>query len=103
LSGGSTLFEGFAGFFLYLACTIFLFLERFIFQMRLLLNADFPLKLKVPKSRQVFIIDFFFNKFFFKCSSWIGGSIFCSQEMMNSLWITREMYEEEGAECVFFK
>jgi centractin len=75
LSGGSTLTPGFG--------------DRLLYEVRSAAPERTRIRISAPPERE--------------CSAWVGGSILASLATFKSMWITKERYEEEGAERVLFK
>lgn len=75
LSGGSTQTPGFG--------------DRLLYEVRSRAPERTRIRISAPPEREY--------------SAWVGGSILASLATFKSMWVTKEEYEEEGAERVLFK
>uniref|UniRef100_A0A7S2FFM8 Actin n=1 Tax=Florenciella parvula TaxID=236787 RepID=A0A7S2FFM8_9STRA len=72
LAGGSTMYQGYG--------------DRLLNEVRKLSPEATKITISAPPQR--------------KYSTWVGGSILASLATFNSMWVTREDYQEKGASCL---
>jgi len=75
LSGGSTMFQYFG--------------DRLLAEIRKLSPKDIKIRISAPPER--------------KFSTWIGGSVLASLVTFKKMWVTKQEYEEEGAQVLHRK